>query len=271
MAPKKINKNTKAKTKPKAITKKPVVKAKKPAAKAAVKKVSKVVSKTISKQKAKPQAKVVTKKTVKKAPAKTVKTAPVAAKKPVLKPGTIEKFEFNKENQAKIKKILAKYPAGRQQSGVIPLLDLAQRQNGNWLSIEAMNKVAETLEMPYIKVYEVATFYTMFNLKPVGKYFIQLCRTTPCWLRGCDDLKQVIEKKLGIKKGETTKDGLFTFVEVECLGACVNAPMIQINDDYYEDLSAEIFSKLLDDLKAGKKVKIGTQINRVNSAPVGAK
>ncbi len=178
-------------------------------------------------------------------------------------------FRFTPENLKKIEATTKKYPEGKHQSAVIAVLDIAQRQNGNWLSVDAMNAVAEILSMPYIRVYEVATFYTMFNLKPVGKNFIQLCRTTPCWLRGSDKLKQVCKDKLGISKGETTADGQFTLTEVECLGACVNAPMVQINDDYYEDLNTENFSQLIDDLKAGKKPKVGTQANRQNSAPVG--
>ena len=180
-----------------------------------------------------------------------------------------KQFRFTPSNLKKIDEILKKYPDSRKKSGMLPVLDIAQRQNGNWLSVDAMNAVAEILEVPYIKVYEVATFYTMFNLKPVGKYFIQLCRTTPCWLRGCDDLVKVIKDKLGINNGETTQDGLFTLLEVECLGACVNAPMVQINDDYYEDLNAEIFSQMLDELKAGKKISVGTQVKRQNSAPIG--
>lgn len=179
-----------------------------------------------------------------------------------------ETFRFTPKNLKLIEDICHKYPEGKEKSAVLATLDIAQRQNGNWLSIDAMNAVAEILDMPYIRVYEVATFYTMFNLKPVGKYIIQLCRTTPCWLNGCEDLVKVIKDKLGINKGETTEDGLFTYVEVECLGACVNAPMIQINDDYYEDLNAENFTKLLDDLSAGKKPKIGTQVKRQTSAPV---
>jgi NADH-quinone oxidoreductase subunit E len=178
-------------------------------------------------------------------------------------------FRFTSENLKKIETVVGKYPEGKQQSGVIAVLDIAQRQNDNWLSVDAMNAVAEILSMPYIKVYEVATFYTMFNLKPVGKNFIQICRTTPCWLRGSDKLKTLCKDKLGIGKGETTSDGLFTLTEVECLGACVNAPMVQINDDYYEDLTTDNFSSLLDDLKAGKKPRVGTQVNRQNSAPVG--
>ncbi len=181
----------------------------------------------------------------------------------------VSKFRFTPENLKKIEGIIKKYPEGKQQSAVIPVLDIAQRQNGNWLSVDAMNAVGEILEMPYIRVYEVATFYSMFNLKPVGKHFIQLCRTTPCWLRKSDDLKKLIKTKLGIGKGETTADGQFTLTEVECLGACVNAPVVQVNDDYYEDVTPEILTKLLDDLSAGRKPSIGTQVNRKNSAPEG--
>jgi NADH-quinone oxidoreductase subunit E len=180
-----------------------------------------------------------------------------------------DKFIFTSENLKKIDAEIKKYPETKQQSAVIAVLDIAQRQNDNWLSVDAMNAVAEILNMPYIRVYEVATFYTMFNLKPVGKHFIQICRTTPCWLRGSDNLKKLCKDKLGIGKGETTADGMFTMTEVECLGACVNAPMVQINDDYFEDLNVDNFSTLLDDLKAGKKPKIGTQANRQNSAPLG--
>jgi NADH-quinone oxidoreductase subunit E len=178
-------------------------------------------------------------------------------------------FEFSKENLKAVKEIVAKYPEGKQQSAVMPMLDLAQRQNGGWISIPAMDKIADILGMPYIKVYEVASFYTMYNIKPVGKHLVQVCRTTPCWLRGADNITKTCKSKLGIELGETTPDGEFTLVEVECLGACVNAPMVQINDDYYEDLTTEQVTKLLDDLKAGKKVSVGTQINRVNSAPEG--
>lgn len=180
-------------------------------------------------------------------------------------------FTFTKENQKKAEAILAKYPEERSRSATLPLLDLAQRQNNGWLSREALDHVAEYLSLPAIRVYEVATFYTMYNLNPVGKNFIQVCRTTPCWLKGSDKLTALCKKKLGIDIGQTSKDGLFTLVEVECLGACVNAPMVQINDDYYEDLDEEIFDKLLDDLKAGKKIRIGSQTGRQCSAPVEQK
>jgi len=179
-----------------------------------------------------------------------------------------EQFEFTQENLAKAKEILAKYPQGKQRSGTLPLLDLAQRQNGGWLSREAMDYVANFLELPAIKVYEVATFYSMFNLKPVGKHLIQVCRTTPCWLRGSDKLTNACKDKLGIGLKETSSDGNFTLVEVECLGACVNAPMVQINDDYFEDLTADSMLQLIDDLAAGKQVKVGSQIGRQCSAPI---
>ena len=180
----------------------------------------------------------------------------------------IKTFSFTPAVKKKADAVIAKYPEGKQASAVIPLLDLAQRQNDNWLSREAMDYVANYLEMPAIRVYEVASFYTMFNLKPVGKNFIQICRTTPCWLRGSDKLRDACKKKLGVGLKETTEDGEFTVVEVECLGACVNAPMVQINDDYYEDLTAETMEQMIDDLKAGKKVKVGSQIGRCSSEPV---
>ncbi len=174
-------------------------------------------------------------------------------------------FFFTTENLAKAAVLIAKYPEGRQASAIIPLLDIAQRQSGNWLPQAAMDCVADMLEMPRIKVYEVATFYTMFNLQPVGKNFVQVCTTTPCWLRGSDGIVKTCRDKLGIGPGETTKDGKFTVTEVECLGACVNAPMVQINDDFYEDLTPEIMGKVLDDLAAGKKVPMGSQTGRRGS------
>lgn len=180
---------------------------------------------------------------------------------------TVEKFEFSKEYLEKAKKHIAKYPAGKQRSAVLPLLDLAQRQSGGWLPREAMDYVGEMLDVPAIKIYEVATFYSMFNLKPVGKNLIQVCRTTPCWLRGADKLTNACKDKLGIGLKETTSDGNFTLVEVECLGACVNAPMVQINDDYFEDLTTESMVQLIDDLASGKKVKVGSQTGRQCSAP----
>lgn len=177
-------------------------------------------------------------------------------------------FAFSPDNLKRAEEIIAKYPKGKQRSALLPLLDLAQRQNGGWLPRYILDYVADFLELPRIKVYEVATFYTMFNLKPVGKNFIQVCRTTPCWLRGADKLSQMCKNNLGIGKGEMTSDGQFSWVEVECLGACVNAPMVQINDDYFEDLTPEKMETLINDLKAGKKITPGTQVKRLNSAPM---
>lgn len=178
-------------------------------------------------------------------------------------------FAFTSENAERARRIMAKYPAGRQQSAVIPLLDLAQRQHGGWLPDKAMELVAEMLEMAPIRVREVATFYTMFNLQPVGRHFVQVCTTTPCWLRGSEAVVKACEKHLGIHAGETTPDGQFTLVEVECLGACVNAPMMQVGDRYFEDLSAESTVAVLDALKAGRDPKPGPQVDRQTSAPVG--
>jgi NADH-quinone oxidoreductase subunit E len=174
-------------------------------------------------------------------------------------------FAFTPENLEKANAIIAKYPLGRQQSAVMPLLDLAQRQSGNWLPRAAMDAVADMLQMPRIKAYEVATFYSMYNLKPVGKHFVQICTTTPCWLVGSNGIVEACRKRLGIELGETTPDGQFTMVEVECLGACVNAPMAQINDDYFEDLTPENTVALLDALAAGRKVTPGSQTGRHGS------
>ncbi|HZB90872.1 MAG TPA: NADH-quinone oxidoreductase subunit NuoE [Stellaceae bacterium] len=178
-------------------------------------------------------------------------------------------FAFTPENLAKAKAEIAKYPSGRQASAVLALLDLAQRQNGNWLPRAAMELVAEMLHMAPIRVYEVATFYTMFNLKPVGRNFFQICTTTPCWLRGSDEVVKACEKKLGITIGETTPDGLFTLAEVECLGACVNAPIIQVNDDFYEDLDGPRTERLIDALRRGEAPKPGSVTGRQTSAPAG--
>ncbi|MFT6077106.1 MAG: NADH-quinone oxidoreductase E subunit [Myxococcota bacterium] len=176
-------------------------------------------------------------------------------------------FHFSQENQIKIKEIIAKYPSDRQKSAVMPLLDLAQRQNNNFISKDIIEHVAQSLQIAPIQVYEVASFYSMYNLKPVGKFLIQVCGTTPCMLRGAEDLIRICKEQLGIDREETSIDKLFTLKEVECLGACVNAPMVQINDDYYEDLNPAIFTKVLDDLKSGKKVKIGSQAGRISSEP----
>ncbi len=176
-------------------------------------------------------------------------------------------FAFTAENEAWATTQIAKYPAGRQASAVISLLWRAQEQEG-WLSKPAIDAIAAMLDMPEIRVLEVATFYTMFNLEPVGEFFIQLCGTTPCWLRGADDLKAVCRDKIG-DQSTVTKDGKFSWLEVECLGSCANAPMVQIGKDYYEDLTTESFTKLLDDLAAGKDVKPGPQSDRVSSEPAG--
>lgn len=177
-------------------------------------------------------------------------------------------FAFTAENLDWAKGQIARYPEGRQASAIIPILWRAQEQAGGWLPQKAIEHVAALLGMPKIRALEVATFYTMFNLQPVGKFHVQLCGTTPCRLRGADDLEKVCRKRIG-EQGEVTKDGKLSWVEVECLGACVNAPMAQINYDYYEDLTAESFVKIIDDLAAGKKVKPGPQIDRQLSAPVG--
>jgi NADH-quinone oxidoreductase subunit E len=179
-----------------------------------------------------------------------------------------ESFEFTPENLVWLDAQIAKYPPGRQASAVIPALWQAQKQHDCWLPQKAIEKVADLLDMPYIRVLEVATFYTMFNLAPVGKFFIQLCGTTPCMLRGADEIIRICQERIG-PQSEVTADGLFSWLEVECLGACCNAPMVQINDDYYEDLNAENFNKLLDDLAAGRPVKIGSQTGRQGSEPQG--
>ncbi len=176
-------------------------------------------------------------------------------------------FTFTLENIEKSKKILAKYPSERKKSAVMPLLDLAQRQNGNYISKDIVEHIAKLLEIAPIRVYEVASFYSMYNLKPVGKYLIQICGTTPCMLRGSEEIIKTCKNKLGVDFDQVTEDGLFTIKEVECLGACVNAPMVQINDDYYEDLNPEIMIRILDDLKSGKEIKIGSQTGRKCSAP----
>jgi NADH-quinone oxidoreductase subunit E len=177
-------------------------------------------------------------------------------------------FAFTAEGEAKCKEILKKYPEGRQASAVVALLWLAQKQNDFWLPKAAIEKVAQRLGMPFIRVLEIATFYTMFNLSPVGKFHIQMCGTTPCMLAGSDAIKKILQGRIG-DQGTVTADGKFSWIEVECLGACCNAPMVQINEDYYEDLTAEKFEKLLDDLAAGRAVRIGSQTGRVSSEPVG--
>jgi len=178
-----------------------------------------------------------------------------------------KEFHFTKTNLVKSKEIIAKYPNGREPSAVLALLDIAQRQIGGWLTKEVMDYVAKTLNMAPIRVYEVASFYTMFNLEPVGKYRIQVCGTTPCWLRGAEEIMKTCKKELGIEKGQTTEDGMFTLTEVECLCACVNSPVVAINDDYYEDLDSKSMSRIIADLKQNKKIKYGSQIGRHSSEP----
>ena len=190
------------------------------------------------------------------------------AEPPVEQP---EHFEFTPENLARAQAYIAKYPAGRQASAVLPLLDLAQRQSGGWLPLAAMHHVAEMLEMPRIRVYEVATFYTMLNLRPVGRYLLQACTTTPCWLRGSDAVVAACEKKLGTGMGGTSEDGLFTLVEVECLGACVNAPILQVNDDFYEDLDGPATEALIDALRQGKVPPPGSVTGRQGSEPASGR
>lgn len=181
-------------------------------------------------------------------------------------------FAFTAANQAEADAVIARYPAGRQQSAVMPLLAIAQKQNDNWLPKAAMDHVAALLGMPAMRVYEVAHFYSMYNLAPVGRHHVQLCTTTPCWLRGSDAIVKACESRLGIHMGETTPDGTFTLTEVECLGACVNAPMMQVNsvgqpDEFFEDLSSESVVRLIDDLAAGRAPKPGSQTGRQTSCP----
>ncbi len=178
-------------------------------------------------------------------------------------------FAFTAENERWLAQQIAKYPDGRQASAVIPALWQAQKQNDYWLPRKAIEAVAETLGMPMIRVMEVATFYTMFNLEPVGRFFVQLCGTVPCHVKGAIDLKQALLNKVGDER-HVSADGNFSWLEVECLGACCNAPMVQINDDYYEDLTPDLLVALLDDLAAGRPVKVGPQNGRHASEPEGA-
>ncbi len=184
-----------------------------------------------------------------------------------------EHFEFNKVYKKHMTDIIALYPKGKQQSAVMPLLDLAQRQvaqegaaanppYGGWVPRAAMDCIADILDMPRVKVYEVASFYSMYNTAPVGKYLVQFCTTTPCWLCGSDDIVKAATEHLGVGMGETTADGKFSLMEVECLGACVNAPMVQINDDYFEDLTPDNMRELLNILAEDMKPTIGSQTGR---------
>jgi len=180
-----------------------------------------------------------------------------------------ESFAFTQENIKAANSVIAKYPKGRHESAVMPLLDLAQRQHDGWLPRASMDTVAEMLAMPSIRVYEVASFYTMYNLKPVGKHHVQVCTNLPCWLRGSDAVVGACKKTLGLDIGMTSEDGMFTLSEAECLGACANAPMMQIGDDYYEDLDADSTQSILDTLKAGGTPKTGSQTGRHTSEPAG--
>ena len=178
-----------------------------------------------------------------------------------------DKFEFTLDNLEKVKKIINKYPNGKQQSAVMPLLYLAQKQNNNWIPLSAIKYIGKLLEMPYIKVYEVATFYTMYNLTPVGNHFIQVCTTTPCMIRGAYKLVEACKEKISPNENELSEDKNCSWMEVECLGACVNAPMIQINNDYYEDLDKEKTLKIIDQILKGETPKPGSYRGRLNTEP----
>ncbi|MEQ8248565.1 MAG: NADH-quinone oxidoreductase subunit NuoE [Alphaproteobacteria bacterium] len=189
------------------------------------------------------------------------KTAP-----PEQQPAT---FEFSAENQEKAKAIIARYPQGRQASAIMPLFDLAQRQHDGWLPTAAMDYVAKMLDVPRMRAYEVATFYSMYNLAPIGKHLIRVCTTTPCELRGSAEVVETCKAALGVGLNETTADGLFTLREAECLGACVNAPVVWIGDDYYEDVDTDSMRKIVEALRAGNTPPPGSQKGRQTSAPIG--
>ena len=178
-----------------------------------------------------------------------------------------ENFEFNSSSLDAANKIVSNYPEGKQQSAVMALLYIAQRQNANWIPLAAMKYIAKFLDMPYIKVYEVATFYTMYNLSPVGKHFIQVCTTTPCMIRGANKLVEACKEKISENECELSSDKNCSWMEVECLGACVNAPMMQINDDYYEDLDKEKTLEILSKILKGETPKPGSYRGRVNNEP----
>ena len=178
-----------------------------------------------------------------------------------------DKFEFNENNLKISKEMISKYPEGKQQSAVMSLLYLAQNQNQNWIPLAAIKYISKLLNMPYIKVYEVATFYSMYNLTPVGKFFYQVCTTTPCMLRGANKLVEACKEKISKNENEISEDGTSSWVEVECLGACVNAPMLQINENYYEDLTKDKLLKIIDETRKGNKPKPGSYKGRLNSAP----
>ena len=176
-------------------------------------------------------------------------------------------FEFNEQSLKAVEKTISIYPKNKQKSAVMPLLYIAQKQNDNWIPLAAMKLIAKTLNMPYIKVYEVATFYTMYNLAPVGEYFFQVCTTTPCMIRGAYKLVDVCKKKISENESEISKDGKSSWLEVECLGACVNAPMVQINEDYFEDLDSDKLEKIIEKISNNEKPKPGSYRGRLSSEP----
>tara|TARA_B100000575_G_C22791049_1_gene467803 strand:+ start:33 stop:641 length:609 start_codon:yes stop_codon:yes gene_type:complete len=176
-------------------------------------------------------------------------------------------FEFNSKNLLEAEKIISNYPKGKQKSAVMALLYIAQRQNDNWIPLAGMKYIAKMLDMPYIKVYEVATFYSMYNLAPVGDYFFQVCTTTPCMIRGAYKLVDVCKKKISQNESEISKNGKFSWMEVECLGACVNSPMVQINDDYFEDLDEKTFSNIIDQVEKDQQPKPGSYRGRLSAEP----
>ena len=178
-----------------------------------------------------------------------------------------EKFEFTESNLKFAQKILGKYPESQKKSAVIPLLRIAQDQNDNWIPLAALKYIAKFLSMPYINVYEIATFYTMYNLAPVGKYFVQVCTTSPCALRGANNIVKICKEKISENPNELSKSGLCSWTEVECLGACVNAPMMQVNNDYYEDLDSKKLEKIIDQTLKGETPKPGSYRGRTNSEP----
>ena len=177
-------------------------------------------------------------------------------------------FSFNKINEREAAKILAKYPSDRKQSAIMPLLDLAQRQNDNWLSRDVVEYVANYIEIPFIKAWEVVTFYSMYYTKYNGKYLVQVCGTTPCWLRGSEQVAKACKEMISPDQNTLSKDGLFSWTQVECLGACVNAPLVQINDDYYEDLTYDTTKNILQSLMEGVEIKVGSQNGRTSSKAV---
>jgi|TARA_B100002051_G_scaffold94226_1_gene90034 NADH-quinone oxidoreductase subunit E len=191
--------------------------------------------------------------------------------KNLLKKKPLNKDILVKLDKNEIEEIISKYPSNRKSSAVLPLLHLVQKKAGGWLPVHEMERVANILEMSYMRVFEIASFYTMFNIQPVGKYLLQVCKTTPCWLRGADNIQKCIKDNLDLDNGKTSKDGIFTLMEVECLGACVNAPILQINDDYYEDLDYKSTKDLLDKLKKNIKTPKGSKLGRKSSEPLGYK